>query len=126
MTGYDLGPMIGGGQAGGSMGMPGMMGPQTTQFGFNVPTAQLALSGLGTIGSLISSFQANGLAKKAFRFQRDFANTNLRNQTQAYNTTLEDKIGSRAFVQGMSKDQADAYLSKNKLVLPASAMPRNG
>lgn len=94
--------------------------------GFNAPTAQMAMAGLQTIGSLWSAWQANKLAKKTFNFQRDFANTNLRNQTQTYNTALEDRIGSRAFVQGMSADQANAYLAKNRLVLPASAMPKSG
>jgi hypothetical protein len=84
------------------------------------------LSGLATLGSLWQGFQANKLAKKAFNFQKDFANTNLRNQTQEYNTGMEDRIASRAAMQGMSADQANAYLSKNRLMLPASAQPRPG
>jgi hypothetical protein len=103
-----------------------MMGPQMSGLGFNAPTAQLAMSGLQTIGSLWNAFQANKLAKRAFNFQRDFANTNLRNQTQTYNTALEDRVGNRAFVQGMSPEQANAYLAKNRLTLPASAMPKTG
>ena len=121
-------PMAGAPAAGGTTGTasPTMMGPQMSGLGFNAPTAQLAMSGLQTIGSLWNAFQANKLAKRAFNFQRDFANTNLRNQTQTYNTALEDRVGNRAFVQGMSPEQANAYLAKNRLTLPASAMPKTG
>jgi hypothetical protein len=107
--------------AGGGVGAVGLGGPQMSSLGLNLPTAQLALSGLSTLGSLWGAFQQNNLANKAFKFQRDYANTNLRNQTQSYNTQMEDRIGSRAFVQGMSADQANAYLSKHRLTLPASA-----
>lgn len=110
-------PGMGGGAPGGGMG---------GGLGFNMGTAQMAMSGLQTIGNLWSAFQANKLAKKAFNFQRDFANTNLRNQTQTYNTALEDRGANRAFVTGMSPEMARAYLDKNRLVLPASAMPKQG
>lgn len=110
-------PGLGGGAPGGGMG---------GGLGLNMGTAQMAMAGLQTIGNLWSAFQANKLAKKAFNFQRDFANTNLRNQTQTYNTALEDRGANRAFVQGMSPDAARAWLDKNRLTLPASAQPKSG
>src|SRR6185437_11279715 len=69
--------------AGGIGGMGGL--------GFNLDTGKLALGGLQTIGSLWQAFEANKLAKEQFKFQKEFANANLANQIQSYNTTLEDR-----------------------------------
>lgn len=101
-------------------------GPQTSGFGLNMGTAQFALNGLQTLGGLWNSFQANKLAKKSFNFQKDYARTNLTNSTQSYNTQMRDRIDSRAFVQGMSADQANSYYNTNKLNLPANMQSRGG
>ena len=42
-----------------------------SEFGLNMDTGKLALSGLATIGNLYAAFQANKLAKKQFNFSRD-------------------------------------------------------
>ncbi len=112
---------------GGMGGMPSMNNMGGAQgFGFNMPTAQFAMSGLQTLGSLWSAFQANKLAKKSFAFQKDFAKTNLVNSTQSYNTQMRDRIDSRAFVQGMSPEQANAYYETNSLRLPSNMRRKAG
>ncbi|AZO48044.1 hypothetical protein [Mesorhizobium sp. M4B.F.Ca.ET.058.02.1.1] len=76
---------------------------------------KLALGGLQTIGSLWQAWEANKLAKAQFNFQKEFAQKNLANQIQSYNTTLEDRSNSRAFTQGDSQATADAYYQSHKL-----------
>jgi len=83
--------------------------------GRTVPTLQLALQGLGTIGSLLAGFKQLGLAKKQFRFQKDFANTNLANQIQSYNTSLADRARARYAFEDRPASEADAYIAANKL-----------
>jgi hypothetical protein len=91
-------------------------GPASQQnLGFNLPTLNLALGGLQTIGNLWGAWQANKLAKQQFGLQRNLANANLANQIQSYNTTLEDRIRSRYFTQGGTSADADAYLSSHRL-----------
>lgn len=84
-------------------------------FGLNMPTANLALGGIQTIGNLWSAWEARKLAQDQFNFQKGITNTNLNNQIQSYNTTLEDRSRSRAFAEGQSPDQAQAYIDKNRL-----------
>ena len=77
--------------------------------------ASMALGGLETIGNLFMAFQANKLAKKQFRFQRDFANANLANSIKSYNTALEDRIRSRSFTEGRPSGYADEYIARNRM-----------
>lgn len=96
-------------------GIPATTGPQFSNmsgFGANVPTFQLALSGLSTIGNLWGAFQAQKLAKQQFNFTRDITNTNLGNQIKSYNTQLQDRASNRAIVEG--KDYSGWY-DTNKL-----------
>lgn len=86
-----------------------------TNLGLNVPTAQMALSGLGTIGNLWAGFQAAKLAKQQFNFQKDFANANLANQIKSYNTALYDRARSRAAMEGQSSGQMQSYVNANSL-----------
>lgn len=97
--------------------MPSMSGmPQMGNgLGFNVPTAQLALAGLGTLGNLWGAFQAQKLAKKQFNFTKDITNTNLANQIKSYNTALADRGRSRAAMEGQSAAEAQAYIDQNSL-----------
>jgi hypothetical protein len=87
----------------------------SSSFGLNLDTANLVLGGLQSIGNIWAAWEANKLAKKQFNFQKDITETNLANQIQAYNTTLEDRIRSRAAVEGMSDADAQAYIDKNSL-----------
>jgi hypothetical protein len=102
-----LGGLFGGmgmGQIGGSAGSAGLLG-----------MGQLGLSGLGTLGSLWTGMQAMNLAKQQFNFQKNFANTNLANQTKSYDTQLTDKANARYYTEGKPQSQADAYVAANKL-----------
>lgn len=94
-------------------GMGGMGGGGG--LGFNMGTANLALSGLGTIGSLWAAFEQNALAKKQFNYTKQLSDTNLANQIQSYNTALADKARSRAVMEGQSQESADAWVDKNKM-----------
>lgn len=100
----------------GKLTSPGPLGSGTgSDLGFNLNTGKLALAGLQTIGGLWNAFQANKLAKKQYQFQKDFANENLANQIQSYNTNLADKERSRAVMEGQSADQAQSYIDANSL-----------
>jgi hypothetical protein len=78
-------------------------------------TAELALGGLQTIGSLWGAWQANKLAGENLAFQKEAYNTNLANSISAYNTALDDKIRSRAKTEGMSDAEAQAYIDEHEL-----------
>lgn len=77
--------------------------------------ADVALSGLQTLGGLWNAFQAQKLAKKQFNFTKDFTTANLNNQTQAYNTAISDRARSRGFTEGQSQQEIDSYVSANSL-----------
>lgn len=89
-----------------------------TGLGLNMGTAQLALSGLSTIGSLYGAFQAANLAKKQFDFTKGVTSANLANQISSYNTSLEDRIRSRAVAENQDPSTADAYLASHSLKTP--------
>ena len=90
-------------------------GYQPLEFGMNIPTFQLGLQGLGTLGSLWGTSQSNKLARDSFNFQKGFAERNLANQIKSYNTALTDRATTRGFVQGDSKDKTQQYINDNKL-----------
>ena len=76
--------------------------------------AGLALGAIQTLGSLWNSFQQNKLAKKSLALQTRAFETNLANQTQTYNTALEDRINARYATEGRSSEAA-GYIERNKL-----------
>lgn len=81
---------------------------------FNTGNLQLALGGIQTLGALWNSYQQNKLAKESLGLQREAFETNLANQTQTYNTSLEDRIRARYATEGRS-EQADAYIAEHSL-----------
>lgn len=93
----------------------GEIGGLTNKLGFNVPTFQLGLGTLGTLGNLYGAFQANRLAKDQLNFTKDVTNTNLNNQVKSYNTALEDRARSRAVAENRSQASADKYIEENRL-----------
>lgn len=100
----------------GTAGVTSQIGaPKMPGLGLNFETANLALSGLGTIANIWAAFQAQKLAKQQFNFTKDFANTNLANQVQSYNTTLADRARSRGFTEGQAPGVTAAYISQNSL-----------
>lgn len=93
--------------------------PSTTQagtgLGMNVGTGQLALGGLSALASLWGSSTQNKLAKDQFNFQKDFATTNLANQTKSYNTALEDRLTTRGAVEGRSAQYTADEIARRRL-----------
>lgn len=61
--------------------------------------AGLILGGVQVLGNLWNSYQAHKMAKEQMAFAREQWDTNLANQTQTYNTALEDRIRGR-YAQG--------------------------
>lgn len=82
---------------------------------FNTGNLQLALGGIQALGSLWNSYQQQKLAKEQVSLARDTFQTNLENNTQTYNTALEDRIRARHHTEGRSSSETDAYLSENRL-----------
>ncbi|QYW01835.1 hypothetical protein PP761_gp60 [Stenotrophomonas phage Paxi] len=95
------------------VGMAGAGNP--SGFGLNMNTAQFGLGALQTLGGLWGAFNANRLARDQFNFTRDFANTNLNNSIQSYNTQLADRARARAAVEGQTDAQRDQYIADNRL-----------
>ena len=92
-------------QYGGQTATPGMNLNQSNGFGFNMPTLQLGLQGLNAISGLYFGSKAMGMAKDQFNFSKQMAQTNLKNQVNAYNTGLEDRLRTREqFNTGASGD----------------------
>ena len=86
-----------------------------TGIGFNIGTGQLALGGVSALTNLWGANKQMKLAEDQFDFTKKIATTNLNNQVKSYNTALEDRIRSRAAVEGSSSAEAEAYLNKNRL-----------
>ena len=84
-------------------------------FGMNANTLNFGMQGLGALGNIWGAWQSHKLAKDQLNFTKDFANRNLANQTQAYNTALEDRGRSRAAAEGQTSAEAAAYLDRNRL-----------
>lgn len=87
----------------------------TNGLGFNLPTAQLGLSALGSLGSLIGAFNASNLAQKQFDYTKGVTDTNLNNSIKSYNTSLSDRARARGAVEGQSAAETQAYIDKNSL-----------
>lgn len=93
----------------------GTTGYNPLEFGMNIPTFQLGLTGLGTLGSLWGGYQSQKLAKDAFNFSKSMAEQNYANSVKAYNTALTDTATSRGFVQGDTAEETQQYIDENKL-----------
>lgn len=77
--------------------------------------AGLILGGVQVLGNLWSSYQAHKMAKEQMAFAREQWQTNLANQTQTYNTALEDRIRARHHTEGRAASETDAYLEEHSL-----------
>lgn len=86
-----------------------------TGLGMNIGTGQLALGGLSSLANLWGANKQMKLAEEQFDFTKKIASTNLNNQVKSYNTALDDRIRSRAAMEGSSSADAEAYLNKNRL-----------
>lgn len=77
--------------------------------------AGLILGGVQVLGNLWSSFQAHKMAKEQMAFAREQWDTNLENQTQTYNTSLEDRIRGRYAKGTRSEGQLQGEIDKHSL-----------
>lgn len=111
----NLQQQLGGITANGLPKMPGAGGGGLFAGMSGLDKAQAALGGLQTIGGLWNAFQTQKLAKKQFSFAKDYAEANMANQIQSYNTALADRARSRAFVEGQPQSSADAYVASNSM-----------
>lgn len=93
----------------------GMPQAADSGLGFNIPTLQMGIQGLNTIGNIWGAWQSNKLAKDQLNFTKMITNTNLNNQIKSYNTALEDRSRSRAAVEGQSASEAQSYVDRNRL-----------
>ena len=93
--------------------MPGV--GSSSGFGLNLDTAKLGLSGLATLGNLYAAFQANKLANRQFDMTKKVSQANLTNSIQSYNTTLADRLNTRAKVEGTSAEDAAAQIAAARL-----------
>lgn len=91
------------------------IGSDTTQFGFNLPTFQLGLNALTSLGGLYNAFNLNNLANKQYNLQKDVLNTNLNNQIKSYNTALEDQLRARAAMETGNANAYDDQIEQRKL-----------
>ena len=94
---------------------PTAAGGMGTGLGLNVGTGQVALSGLGALASVWGASKQNKLAQDQFKFQKDFANTNLNNSIKSYNTALEDRLTSRGVAQGQSTAEVQDQIARNRM-----------
>lgn len=85
------------------------------KFGMNMPTMAMGLQGLQGLGNIWGAWQSNKLAKDQLDFTKRFSSANLANQTQAYNTALEDRSRARAAVEGQNAQQQQDYVDRNRL-----------
>ena len=73
------------------------------------------IGGVEVLGSLWNSYQQHKMAREQMNFAREQWDTNLANQTQTYNTALEDRIRARHNTEGRSAAETTAYLDKHSL-----------
>lgn len=116
----------------GNSGAPGLMAPTGAtsssslvpiagggaggfQLGLNVPTLQMGLSGLNSLGNIWGAFQAQGLARDQLNFTRNVTNANLNNSIQSYNTALADRARARGAAEGQTQEEINNYVASNRL-----------
>ncbi|AWY09413.1 structural protein [Ruegeria phage vB_RpoP-V13] len=81
----------------------------------NTNNIGLVLGGVQMLGNLWNSYQAHKLAKEQMAFAREQWDTNLANQTQTYNTALEDRIRGRYAVGERTDAQVQEEVSRHAL-----------
>ena len=79
--------------------------------GVVAPVAQ----GLGALFQGWTGMQQLGLARDQLNFQRNAFDTNLRNQSQAYNTALEDRIRGRTSDYAGKENDVQRELTAKRL-----------
>jgi len=81
------------------------------KFGMNQGTINAGLAGFQALtdaGGVYMGLKQLGLAKDAFKFQKQAYNTNLANQTAAYNTQMRDRVAGRHYNTEEERKAAEA------------------
>lgn len=86
-----------------------------TPIGMNVGTGQLGVGGLSALGNLWTAWNATELAKKSFDFNKQLSSDNYTNQSQAYNTNLQNIATSRGAMENQSQGQVQNYIAGNSV-----------
>lgn len=81
--------------------------------GFNLENIGSIAETIGALGTLWSGIQSNRIARDSLNMQKKAFDTNLRNQTQSYNNSLEDRITARYAQHGRSG--AAEHIAANRL-----------
>ena len=102
---------------GGDNSSAGILGG--TGLGLNMPTFQLGMQGLGALSSFMMGNKSLDLANKQFEFTKATTNTNMNNQLQAYNGSLEDKLRTRGQFNGDDPSKAIDEYERRKLTRSA-------
>jgi hypothetical protein len=105
------GAASGAGSAGGAQ--PGWFGIKG--LGANMDTAKLGMNGLQTLAGLWAGIQQLKLARQSVALTRSTTNANLANQTQSYNTSIQDRARARGAVEGQSSAEVTDYIAQNSL-----------
>lgn len=87
----------------------------SSPLGLNLGTLQGIVGGIGAIGNIWQSMQANRLARQQFSYMKDITETNLANQIKSYNTQIADRGRARGFTEGQTQEQIDDYVNSNSL-----------
>lgn len=77
-----------------------------------------AVQGFQALSSAYLGYKQLSQAKEALNFQKTAFNTNLRNSTQNYNTSLEDRIRGRTSDYAGKEADVQSYLAKHRLKTP--------
>ena len=80
--------------------------------GKNLDTLKVGIGGLMTVGDIWNASQQNKLARDSFNHQKGILDTNVANQIKSFNLSLDDKMRSRAIVEGMSDADRDAHIAR--------------
>ena len=90
-----------------------LFGGQNEQGNFQSGIVSPMLGGMGALFQGWSGLQQSKLAKDALNFQKLAFQTNLANQTQAYNTQLEDQYKARTSNYAGKDEDVAKYMAEH-------------
>ena len=89
---------------------------QIQEFGWNMPSLELGIKGVSSLGQMWAAFKGLSQAKKEFEFNKRITEKNLANNTKSYNNALEDRIRARQSADGRMTDaDVNKYIALNQL-----------
>lgn len=114
IPGVDQTMMAGQAPVGGMPQQQGWMG-KTGAWLANGQNLATVFQGISALTSAYLGFQQLKQAKDALKLQKEAFRTNLRNSTQTYNTSLEDRIRGRTSNYEGKESDVNAYLAEHSL-----------